>query len=440
MTTAPAHAGFPQAPNLIGPSRPLVVQTRMGFHDIPSMRRGLTAVRDSGTTAVGTITLDSFTRTNQHDRARRALERGESLNGYPIVAHGAERTRELLDGVVSAGFPVQMRHGSAKPFDIFRVMLDSGVTATEGGPVSYCLPYSRVPLEEATAEWSRSCDLLASHDGDHPVHLETFGGCLLGQLCPPELLVALSVLEARFFTDHGLRSVSLSYAQQTHAGQDAEALMALRTLASRYLPADTAWHVVLYTYMGVYPHTPQGALRLLADSAVLATATGCERLIVKTVAESVRIPTVAENIQALRHAASAAAGPPTTLTPDDSGLLERTQRLIDAVLDLEPTTGRALVTAFKRGVLDVPYCLHPDNMNRARANIDRTGRLIWTATGRMPLGPLPARNADHQVTAAGLLGLLAHVQRSYDTPAEPPRATPRAPAHKPLETARHAHV
>ena len=39
--------------------------------------------------------------------------------------------------------------------------MDAGLDATEGGPVSYCLPYSRMPLEIATRNWARGCDLLA---------------------------------------------------------------------------------------------------------------------------------------------------------------------------------------------------------------------------------------------------------------------------------------
>jgi methylaspartate mutase epsilon subunit len=96
-------------------------------------------------------------------------------------------------------------------------------------------------------------------------HIETFGGCMLGQLCPPELLVALSVLEAIFFARHGLMSVSLSYAQQTNAEQDVEALAALRTLAMRHLPG-IEWHLVLYSWMGLFPRTAAGSRRLMQES------------------------------------------------------------------------------------------------------------------------------------------------------------------------------
>jgi methylaspartate mutase epsilon subunit len=79
-------------------------------------------------------------------------------------------------------------------------------------------------------EWARNSELLVElcRANGQEAHLETFGGCMMGQLCPPSLLVALSTLEALFFRQHGLRSISLSYAQQTHAEQDAEAVLAMR--------------------------------------------------------------------------------------------------------------------------------------------------------------------------------------------------------------------
>lgn len=391
----------------------------MGFSDIDLMRRGLRAVRDSGLPTIGTITLDSFTRTNQHGKARSAVKEGRPLNGYPIVAHGARRTRELLGDVAGPGFAIQMRHGSARPFEIFEVMLDAGITATEGGPVSYCLPYSRVPLDVATAEWERSCALLSDYRGrGAPVHLETFGGCLLGQLCPPDLLVAISVLEALFFQHNGIRDVSLSYAQQVHFGQDLEALLALRELAASYLAADVSWHVVVYTYMGVYPASRRGALDLLAESARLAASAGCERVIVKTVAEATRIPTVEENVAALRHAHDAAiARRGTPASPADTGIRDRAKVLIDAVLALAGTVGDALVRAFRTGLLDVPYCLHPDNANVARSGIDEQGRLIWADPGAMPIAHLVPRAGAHRVTSGELLRMLAHVRRGFDADA-----------------------
>ena len=391
----------------------LVVQPRMGFADPARMRAGLLATRDADAETVGTLTVDSYTRLGDLAAARRALENGEPLNGYPIATHGPATTRAVLADLVDQGFPVQVRHGSPAPGAIIDAMLEAGLTATEGGPVSYCLPYGRTPLAEAVEHWRRAADRLAAlQDQGAEPHLETFGGCMLGQLCPPGLLVALSVLEGMFFAQRGLRSVSLSYAQQTCPAQDLEAVAALRRLAAEELPG-IDWHVVVYTYMGLYPRTPRGASAVLAEAARLAVRGGAARLIVKTEAEGSRIPTIAENVAALEAAARAARRATPGAEPEDTGLYEEARRLVDAVRELADDVGTALVRAFRRHILDVPYCLHPDNPRRSAAAIGADGRLHWTAVGGMPINPAPAARVE-PLTASSLLHALSYMRRVYD--------------------------
>ncbi|MFB8208384.1 amino acid--tRNA ligase-related protein [Streptomyces sp. NPDC056010] len=415
----------------------LVVQPRMGFGDPAAMRTGLERTRAATATTVGTLTIDSYTRVGDLAGAGAALAEGAGLNGYPIATHPLTVTRALLDGVHDDGFPVQVRHGSARPQAIVRALLAAGLDATEGGPVSYCLPYGRTPLRESVAAWAEGCELLAGHarPGSVP-HLESFGGCLLGQLCPPGLLVAMSVLECLFFAQHGVRSVSLSYAQQTDPGQDEDAIRALRRLAGELLPAGVDHHVVLYTYMGVYPRTERGATRLLEASARLAVRAGADRLLVKTTAESRRIPTVAENVRALETAAAAAAlaGPPLPMGRDDSEVYTEARALVEGVLGLHPDLARALPAAFERGLLDVPFCLHPDNAGRSRSVIGADGRLRWSDTGAMPIRPdAPADLAP--LTSNGLLTALNHMADRYDRPP----ADPVPPYRHRTDTPHHRH-
>ncbi|WP_420919002.1 methylaspartate mutase, partial [Streptomyces lonarensis] len=392
----------------------MVVQPRMGFSDPAAMRRGLAATRAAGATTVGTLTIDSYTRVGDDASARACLDDGVPLNGYPITAHSAARSRELLAGVAGPEFPVQVRHGSSVPEGIIRALVAGGLDATEGGPVSYCLPYGRTPLARSVENWARACELLAElAPAPRLPHVESFGGCMLGQLCPPALLVAISLLEGVFFTRHGITSVSLSYAQQTHAAEDEDAVRALRRLAGEFLPAGTDWHVVLYTYMGVYPMTEHGALRLLECSARLAVRAGARRLIVKTAAEAHRIPTVEENVRALETAAGAAASAaPAPVGGGDSEVYLQAREFVRAVLSLDENVGRALRTAFARGVLDIPYCLHPDNAGRTRSYLDGDGRLRWSATGGMPVAP--DRAGSGALTSWGLLSALHGMARIFD--------------------------
>ncbi|MET0422592.1 MAG: methylaspartate mutase [Actinoplanes sp.] len=390
----------------------LVVQPRMGISDPVRMRAGLVATRAARATTVGTITLDSYTRVGDLAAADRALAEGVHLNGYPIVNYGHDVTRRLLDGVRDDEFPVQVRHGSAVPDDIFAALVALRLNATEGGPVSYCLPYGRTPLIDAVRNWRRCTERFATlRDAGVEPHLETFGGCLMGQLCPPSQLVALSVLEALFFHHHGVRSVSVSYAQQTNADQDREAVFALRRLCAELLPTPN-WHVVVYAYMGVYPTTADGAYRLLDRAAELAVTTGSERLIVKTVAEAQRIPTVAENVAALERAGAVQATPfPSN---SDSETYAEAAALVHAVLNLDADPGRALLAAFRYGVLDVPFCLHPDNMGRTRGYLDSDGWLRWADIGSMPLRGLAGHRHHRTLTSSGLLDDLSFIRRTFD--------------------------
>ncbi|MGW2640662.1 methylaspartate mutase [Streptomyces sp. NPDC001348] len=442
-----AGAGEPAAPGGFGDfvrahggNGRLVVQPRMGFSDPAAMRAGLSATRAAAARTVGTITLDAHTRVGRLDAADAALRDGTPLNGYPVVNHPPATTAQVLHGIRGPRFPVQVRHGSARPVGIFRALAALGLDASEGGPISYCLPYGRTPLAESVAEWATACELFASlrERGREP-HLETFGGCMLGQLCPPSLLVAISVLEALFFVRHGVRSLSVSYAQQVSAEQDTEAVAALRRLCAELLPTDD-WHVVLYTYMGVFPETERGARRLLADSAELAVRTGAERLIVKTVAESRRIPTIQENVDALESAAAAAraastAAPAPLAHLADSPTYQEAAALVHAVLDLHPDLSRALLDAFRRGYLDVPYCLHPDNRGLTRSYLDPSGRLCWAATGNLPIAHLARPRSSTRLTSTGLLADLTHVRNRFDGPPAPtlaarePREPPEPPEH-----------
>ncbi|MEN8656112.1 methylaspartate mutase [Streptomyces sp. 21So2-11] len=393
----------------------LVVQPRMGMSDPHLMRSGLQATRQAEAVTVGTITLDSYTRLGSHELARRAVADGVALNGYPIVALGTATTLGVTDGIASPDFPIQVRHGSPSPYAIFEALVAAGLAATEGGPVSYCLPYSRTPLEQSVLDWARCCEMFArlEETGVEP-HLETFGGCMMGQMCPPSLLVALAVLEALFFKHHGLHSVSLSYAQQTNAVQDEEAIKALATIAGELL-STMDWHIVLYAYMGVFPRTSAGSELLLEEAARLAVRTGVARLVVKTSAEAHRIPNIAENVAALELAARAAASQPAehrAAGSQDTGILDEARTIIDAVLALDPYIGRALVRAFATGLLDVPFCLHPDNAGRTRSFLDSEGRLHWCEVGSMPV-----RRTVHdrvRLSSADLLSSLSYVERKYD--------------------------
>jgi methylaspartate mutase epsilon subunit len=86
------------------------------------------------------------------------------------------------------------------------------------------------------------------------------------------------------------------------------------------------------------------------------------------------------------------------------------------VLNSHADLGSALLLAFKRGHLDIPYCLHPDNAGRCRSYIDGDGWLRWADTGSLPLSDLVGARATRPVTSADLLDALSYVRRGHDRP------------------------
>lgn len=364
----------------------LYVQPRMGMASLEDMQKGIKSVRDLKVPTIGTITLDSYTRMGQFEEAKKALRVGLDLNGFPLLAYSHQEIIENLSSLACKDFLIQVRHGTAKPEKIFKRLVQCELFLTEGGPVSYCLPYSRTPLEEAISSWKKACLILA----DYPTksHLESFAGCILGQLCHPSILVALGVLEALFFQKNGLRDISLSYAQQYNFSQDLAAVSALKRLAHLYLSKEISWHIVVYTFMGLFPETRKGYERILQESVQLAALSGAKRLIVKTHEESYQIPSVDSNLAALTQAYDFYSLSPKNVDYDqeeEEHIFSQSKTLIDVVLNLDKEIEKGLYKAFKTGYLDVPFCLHPDNHRLATCGIDQNGYLQWISPGKLPI-------------------------------------------------------
>lgn len=399
----------------------LILQPRMGFSDYTLMRKGLELVHDFLGARIGTITLDSYTRSCKFEAAANAILENRTLNGYPIVAYGTEKNKKLIRGLHSCDFPIQVRHGSPLPVEIFKSIIDAGIDATEGGPISYCLQYGRVPLQDSINAWTECCEMFSQDRNISGVlrHIESFGGCMLGQLCPPALLLTITLIEGLFFIKHGLKSISLSYAQGYSFEQDSGAIMALRRLASEFLNG-TKWHVVVYTFMGMFPQTVLGAQRLIEESAKLALLTGSERLIVKTALESHQIPSIESNLTALRWASEVKIKPDevqNALTKWHEDIIYiQAKYLLELVLSLAPTLNISILKAFQKGYIDIPYCIHSDNKGLSKSVVDTEGNIYWAKTGNIPFPSFLKKSifGKTDITSNELIGMLSYNQTKYD--------------------------
>ncbi|EPJ43312.1 MAG: hypothetical protein OFPII_42430 [Osedax symbiont Rs1] len=359
-----------------------VVQPRMGFSRIADMREGLRATASSNANSVCTITLDSFTRVNDFTGVRRALAENNQLNGYPLIYHKPNQTKKIITEIVrNHSLPVQIRHGSPLPSKIFQRMVEVGVNATEGGPISYCLPYSRVPLKVAVEDWEKSCRILSA--GVEKSHIETFSGCMLGQLCDPAVLIALNIIEGLFLTANGINSISFSYAQGTSKTQDKAALTVLKKLAGKFFSKDS-YHIVSYVFMGYFPKTMGGYCKVTNDMLNLINTEKVNRVIVKTPVEARRIPNLEENIASIEFAdyqlKSEFCKKPIQFDSEEyDRIYTLANQLISDTLSQDKNIGKTIIKSFSSGILSIPYCLHSDNKRTSHVTIDKRGYCMTSA-------------------------------------------------------------
>jgi methylaspartate mutase epsilon subunit len=348
------------------------------------------------------ITIDSHTRLRKFETAARTLrDCPANLNGYPLVAHGWRRGLELNEAVLA---PLEIRHGSPDPRELFATAIAAGVISFEGGGVCYNLPYSKdVPLARSLEAWrqvDRSCGLLA-RDGII-VDRELFG-TLTAVMVPPSISLAVTILEAVMAAEQGVRCISIAYPQNGEIIQDVAALRAVGPLARRYLPDDVEVFSVLHQFMGVFPLDAQAADELILLGGLVARLGGATKVITKTNQEAYGIPDTAANVHGLRTTALAFSALLDTMIVVDAERVEEEQHwlerevteLVEPVLAQGERTGlaTAVADAFSRGTLDIPFSASIHAHSAVIPQRGRNGAVRFLDSGRLPFSPeVLARN------------------------------------------------
>jgi methylaspartate mutase epsilon subunit len=378
-----------------GTGRP-AIQPRCGVGSHAAMRTLLTEAERRARPDLLTLTIDSYTRLRRFPEAARVLAADPGrLNGYPLVAHGWRRGRELNEAV---RVPLQIRHGSPDPRELFATALAAGITSFEGGGVSYNLPYAKdVPLRESLAAWrlvDRACGLLAARGV--VVEREMFG-TLTAVLLPPSVSIAVSLLEALSAAREGVRCVSLAYPQGGNAVQDVAALRAIGDLTRQYLPAGTLAYPVLHQFMGPFPREPERADALILLGGLVAVWGGAAKVIVKTNQEAAGIPDLDATVRGLRTTQVAASGYLGAFGVDESAVAEEREWICREVRELvDPVVAGAglagsIEAAFRDGRLDVPFSASIHAHSAVIPCRDRFGAVRYGEPGRLPLSAATLR-------------------------------------------------
>ncbi|MDT0604372.1 hypothetical protein [Thalassotalea castellviae] len=343
------------------------------------------------------LTIDSNTRLNDYATSKKMLRLSEEndvdmLNGYPLVNHGYRTTRKMI---THFNKPVSLRHGTPDARLLIETAIASGIFEIEGGPITYLLPYSKnFPLDKAFLYWKYVERVCANYSKlNEPINRESFGP-LTATLVPPSITIVIQLLEMLLSLEEGVKSFSVSFAQQGSMNQDIVTGAVLKKLAKHYAAeincSDAAINLVYHQWMGAFPMNKNYAEQLISISTVIASMVGADKIITKTREEASGIPTKEANAKTVantQYSLGILNGLPNVVDEEEEEILTlEVKAIMEAVFnDPADTLWRKVFNSIKNGIIDVPFSPHIINHNNMITVRDANKNIRIIKRGNVPI-------------------------------------------------------
>ena len=360
-------------------------------------QRDLMAKLDEAGAAFLPITIDSLTRELQFAEADRRLASGTQLNGYPIVAHGIEATRRLIQGFDK---PVIVR---ANAVDL-RITAESGFasggTAFVSGPMYATIYYSKnAPLSEGIAKWQYIFRLMGWYtDNGVPMADDAVGFSQSGTCSVPSLMHVGVVLDALIMAAQGVKHIMVYSMLQGNLAQDVASCLAVDQLAQEYLQRfgfdDVHTYVASSDWNGAFPARRPDAYGLIAANVFAAAIARAPLNYVKTIDEGIGVPTAESNADSIRVTRyllnligrqAQAWRTPEVEFELHLNLIEA-RAMLDAIIDVgagDPAVG--CVRALGTGLLDIPFSPNVHVKGNVLPIRDAMGAVRFLDHGALPI-------------------------------------------------------
>jgi len=343
------------------------------------------------------LTIDSNTRLNDYATAKKMLRLSEEndvdmLNGYPLVNHGYRTTRKMI---THFNKPVSLRHGTPDARLLIETAIASGIFEIEGGPITYLLPYSKnFPLDKAFLYWKYVERVCANYSKlNEPINRESFGP-LTATLVPPAITIVIQLLEMLLSLEEGVKSFSVSFAQQGSMNQDIVTGAVIKKLAKYYAEqincGDATINLVYHQWMGAFPTNKDHAEQLINMATVIASMVGADKIITKTREEASGIPTKEANAKTVantQYTLGILNGLPNVVDEEEEEMLTlQVKAIMEAVFnDPADTLWRKVFNSIKNGIIDVPFSPHIINHNNMITIRDAKKNIRIIKRGNVPI-------------------------------------------------------
>lgn len=343
------------------------------------------------------LTIDSNTRLNDYETARKMLQLSEEsgndmLNGYPLVNHGYKKTREMI---THFNKPVSLRHGTPDARLLIETAIASGIFEIEGGPITYLLPYSKnFPLDKAFLYWKYVEKVCANYSKlNLPINRESFGP-LTATLVPPAITIVIQLLEMLLSLEEDVKSFSVSFSQTGSMNQDIVMGAVIKKMAKYYAEqincGDATINLVYHQWMGAFPTNKNFAEQLINMATVIASMVGADKIITKTREEASGIPTKEANASTVantQYTLGILNGLPNIVDEEEEeNLTLEVKAIMEAVFNNEADTlWRKVFNSIKNGTIDVPFSPHIINHNEMITIRDANKNIRIIKRGNVPI-------------------------------------------------------
>jgi len=228
---------------------------------------------------------------------------------------------------------------------------------------------------------------------NEPINRESFGP-LTATLVPPSITIVIQLLEMLLSLEEGVKSFSVSFAQQGSMNQDIVTGAVLKKMAKHYAEeidcGDAAINLVYHQWMGAFPTNQDFADQLINLSTVIASMVGADKIITKTRQEATGIPTKEANAKTVadtQYCLRILNGLPSVVDEEEEEMLTlQVKAIMEAVFnDPADTLWRKVFNSIKNGVIDVPFSPHIINQNEMITIRDAGKNIRIIERGNVPI-------------------------------------------------------
>lgn len=367
-----------------------------GGYALPEEMQDLYRTLSDAGCDVLSLGIDTYTRTGLYEKASAALEesrqrRKSLINGWPIVAHGVEATRKILE---SSHHPLIFRGIGFDARIRWELAFAGGVSGGAGTAVNYFTSGSkRDSLEQCLRNYQYVDRLMGYYESRGAPLCRGIPGNNAG-LLPPSLHIAYSIVESLLSVEQGVKNLYCNFGVQGALIQDVAGCKGMMELTREYLNKfgyhDVRAFLKVVEWKGKFPLEEGKAFAVICSGAATAAMAGAAAVRIKTPDEGYGVPTLAAHAtgsHATRLAACLLKGykyPDTAELVEEKEMIKNEARaIVDNILEVgEGDLVAGLLKGIESGAWDSPVT----------SNVGLKGKLIVARDHRFAVRYLECGN------------------------------------------------